>query len=355
MNTSSRRPGKLLKAMAVLVLCLVAQHSIAAACTSSSLAISMPDTTYTGSADGLKPGTPINGVWSPQAGAKYFFDVTGCSGGTSAKSAFASAAAVPIAGLAYNDGKNSYPVFPTGVDGIGYVASVAEQDYNGWTVQQSPKTQLYSGSAYSWMGTYAKILLIATGRLKSGTYTIPAQTIITSNVYVAADGSGAALTAPGQITLNAARVTINASTCRMTTPSNQSIVLPAVSKGALPIAGARAGLSPFHIGLDCDADMKVYATMTDATLPTNISDTLSLASGSTASGVGVQIFRDGLSTPVPFGPDSSAAGNTNQWQVGSSAAAAAYTIPFAAAYVRTAEALQAGSVSVKATITFSYQ
>ncbi|AOJ34072.1 hypothetical protein WJ16_20895 [Burkholderia metallica] len=96
--------------------------------------------------------------------------------------------------------------------------------------------------------------------------------------------------------------------------------------------------------------------MTDATNPANTGSALSLASSSTAAGVGIQILKKGDSTPLKFGPDSSGKGNTNQWLVGkSSAANTKISVPFEARYVKVAEKIKPGTVSALSTITFSYQ
>ena len=79
--------------------------------------------------------------------------------------------------------------------------------------------------------------------------------------------------------------------------------------------------------------MKLFATLTDATNPANRSATLSLASGSTAAGVGLQILRGG-STLVNFGPDSPEAGDANQWYFGTSINGP-MTIPLGVRYIQT--------------------
>ncbi|KVW42725.1 hypothetical protein WK95_13500 [Burkholderia ubonensis] len=83
---------------------------------------------------------------------------------------------------------------------------------------------------------------------------------------------------------------------------------------------------------------------------------LSLDRESTATGVGIQLFKFGESTPIKFGPDSSAIGNSNQWYVdASSASPTLITIPFVAKYVKNGPNVVPGSVKAQSTITFSYQ
>lgn len=339
------RPVQLL----IITILFCCSRLASAGCAAPDLDLTMPATTYTGGADGAKPGTQLGSESQSGSGT---FDLSTCSPAKGARTV-AFPAKLPVPGVTYSDGVRVASVYPTGVTGIGYVL-LARDRLKEWMYVNPPSVETYSGAAWDALGMEAKVLFVVTGRLKSGTYTVPAQQVGTVNAYNTA-GSSAPMPPVMSIRLANSTVTVTAATCRMVTPVEQLVALPAVSKDALPKPGARAGASSFHIGLNCDADMKVYATMTDASLPTSTGETLSLASGSTAAGVGVQVFRDGLSTPVSYGPDSSVLGNTNQWQVGGSTTATTYTIPFVAGYVRTMDALRVGSVSAKATITFSYQ
>jgi len=112
----------------------------------------------------------------------------------------------------------------------------------------------------------------------------------------------------------------------------------------------------FSIGVNCDANVELYATLTDASNPANTSDTLTLTGNSTATGVGIQMFRSGQTTAQRLGPDSSAKGNTNQWYVGgTSASSGTISVPLTAKYVKTEPTMKPGTVSALGTITFSYQ
>jgi type 1 fimbria pilin len=92
--------------------------------------------------------------------------------------------------------------------------------------------------------------------------------------------------------------------------------------------------------------------LTDLTNPANESDTLSLARGSTASGVGIQVLSG--TTVIKYGPDSAAAGNTNQWQAGSTGNGT-FNIPLTARYVQTGPKVTAGSANGLVTFTMNYQ
>ena len=94
-------------------------------------------------------------------------------------------------------------------------------------------------------------------------------------------------------------------------------------------------------------------TLTDATTPSNTTNTLTLASDSVATGVGFQLLYNG--NPVSFGPDSAAAGNLNQFSVmASPATGGPVNIPFTARFIRTGT-VTPGLATANATFTMSYQ
>lgn len=84
----------------------------------------------------------------------------------------------------------------------------------------------------------------------------------------------------------------------------------------------------------------------------NVSTTLGLTTGSTATGVGLQVINGG--TTIGYGPDSALIGTTNQWSAGT-ASGGVMKIPLTAQYVRTAGSLTPGKVTAAATFTMSYQ
>jgi type 1 fimbria pilin len=148
---------------------------------------------------------------------------------------------------------------------------------------------------------------------------------------------------------------IKAATCSVSTAS-VAVTLPDVAPADFPSVGDTAGSKAFDIGLNCaGSTAQVYMTLTDSTTPANRTDKLTLAPSSTATGVQIQILRSG-NTLVSYGPDSNAAGNTNQFLVSSASAivTAGNVIPFTARYVRTG-AVGIGTVSAVATFTMSYQ
>ncbi|MEM5434161.1 fimbrial protein [Paraburkholderia diazotrophica] len=230
--------------------------------------------------------------------------------------------------------------FQTNVPGIG-VRFYITSGWNGGWVQVPVSQSISSPSGGTEHDTRAD--LVVTGPVSTGSITtLPSMTVKFSGSCITTVTATQSLTPGTAITSN---------TCSVTTPT-LAFPLPKGLSNQLKTAGSTTGDTTVPLGLNCAAGIKVAVTITDATSPQNVTTTLSLAPGSSASGVGLQILNG--STPVGFGPDSAVAGNKNQWSAGTSAGGA-MQIPLTARYVRTSGTLVPGSVVGKATFTMSYQ
>ncbi|KVG25141.1 hypothetical protein WJ30_02880 [Burkholderia diffusa] len=159
----------------------------------------------------------------------------------------------------------------------------------------------------------------------------------------------------GKISLSA---TVAARVCKVTSGLDAVVDMPAVTASSFGGVGSVSpqAAQPFSVKLDCEENVKLHATMTDASNPANVSDVLSLSPGSTASGVGIRILRNNGTVPVRFGPDSRNPGNTNQWYITTTPSTGGrVTVPFVAKYVKSGKQVLTGSVTARSTITFSYQ
>lgn len=150
--------------------------------------------------------------------------------------------------------------------------------------------------------------------------------------------------------LNTGNITVAPITCSVTTPA-VNVTLPTISVSSLSSVGHTSGNTEFNIGLNCQSGALVYVTLTDATTPGNTTSLLSLKPSATAAGIKLRILKDD-GNPVSFGPDSAAAGTTNQWLVGSSSSTS--EIPLTVQYYRDGT-VTAGTVDAAATFTMSYQ
>lgn len=140
-------------------------------------------------------------------------------------------------------------------------------------------------------------------------------------------------------------------TCSTTTP-DVLVNLDAADVGGFATTGSTLSEKAFNVSLSCSGGnagtkTSVFMSLADQTTPANTTQTLSLTSASTATGVGVQVLRN----DVPISWVSS----TNRFKVqdvlpGNSTV----DIPFKARYIRTG-AMTAGLVQGIATFTMEYQ
>ena len=205
-------------------------------------------------------------------------------------------------------------------------------------------TPITTSAAFTGSFTFTyQLVKTAASVTASGPLIIPSLlTLVSHNVP-------ANVTSPSLVTISVNNTSIVATTCSVTTPSIR-VALPSVNASALSPVGTTQGNTNFNIGLSCQAGANVYVTLTDVTNPGNTSSNLSLASGSTASGVSLRILNG--ASPVNYGPDSAVAGNPNQWLVGASTSTT--SIPLSVQYISTGT-VAPGTVKGLATFTMSYQ
>lgn len=232
-------------------------------------------------------------------------------------------------------------MYQSGVEGIGVRFSVTT-NYSGQLVTV-PVTQTYSVPVNGTMENDIRADFIVTGPVKSGSsLNLPSMQIAFSGSCFNSVNYTQTLTGNTAVTSN---------TCSVTTPT-LTFQLPRAYSKDLASVGSTTGDTVVPLDLNCPAGVKVGVTITDAVNPANRSSTLSLAPGSSAAGVGMQILNG--TTAVSFGPDSAAGGTVNQWIAGTSAGGA-MRVPLTARYVRSSGTLVPGSVNGKATFTMSYQ
>lgn len=314
----------------------------------SDIILSPQPMTYSGPADSVTPGNIIGSTWHSTISVKQVFwcgYVFTCSKGTLEPSSSAISSGISIT----VDGVN-YTVFETGVPGVGYIIGL--KDFNGSTYVplQTGITQSYpadSTNGYATtLGWSAKVTFIKTGSaLKSGVYQTPT---INAAILTAYNNE----TKTAKVIVYPVTITVTASGCTVGTKS-ANVDLGNIDIHTLPTVGSTSPSGSFTVGLTCDANIAVNAVMTDQTTPSNTSSVVSLTGNSTASGVGVQFFYNGTG-PLMMGPDSPAAGTTNQFFIQTTTAAQTLSLPFQAQYIRTGE-LVPGTANALASITFSYQ
>lgn len=140
--------------------------------------------------------------------------------------------------------------------------------------------------------------------------------------------------------------TVSTTACSVT---NASVKVPlgSVLSTAFTGTGSTAAEKNFTIDLDCNASTRVNLTLEGAQDTSGAAGVLALtqeASGTTASGVGVQVLYN--SAPVTFG---------SLFNVTTTATAGSYSIPLKARYYQTADKVKGGHANSLATFTLTYQ
>ncbi|MFM0337880.1 fimbrial protein [Paraburkholderia fungorum] len=165
-----------------------------------------------------------------------------------------------------------------------------------------------------------------------------------------ANGSG------GPSTINFKYTILNNSvpSCSVTT-TNIAVALPTVSGSAFQGVGTYAGTTMLNLGLQCDANAKPAISLMDATTPSNQTNALTLASGSSAAGLGVQLLYQ--MTPISFGPanytyTTSNTPSTSNVSLGTRSGT--QNVPLMARYIQTGAVLTPGTLTALATFTMNY-
>lgn len=152
-------------------------------------------------------------------------------------------------------------------------------------------------------------------------------------------------------------VEVKSPTCTAATAGTQSVDLGTYPAKDFKGIGSVSKLVPFSINLTCsggtqNTQSKIFMTLTDNTNASNTSNTLSLSPDSAAKGLGVQVFKDSML--LGYGPDSAAAGNTNQWHAGTTGNGF-FSIPLSARFIQTEQTVTGGAAKARMTFTISYQ
>ncbi|MFC0226910.1 fimbrial protein [Serratia aquatilis] len=329
----------------MVLVAITAGRANAACAPVPDIAITLPPLTFDGPADGPTIGQPIGVNWGWQKSTPNYF--SGCR--VKEIITIPSRANI-ISGITYTENGVTYPIFGTNVPGIGLIVGLKPTNDPSYKPLVRPILYVFIGDSFG-VGIDAQAKLIVVGQLKAGVYNIADDSLAIILGSEGKDEIGGSF-----LKLNPTTLTIRARTCQLSSAAVQNVTLPPVAKSQFSGVGSSPNVGQnFIVSTQCEEGVNLYATMTDATNPANTGNILTLGEGTTASGVGVQILRNDI--PVAFGPDSSAAGNLNQWYIGSANNTGndLFAIPFRARYVQTDTNMTAGVVKAKTTITFSYQ
>ncbi|MBF5008781.1 fimbrial protein [Burkholderia pseudomultivorans] len=283
------------------------------------------------------PNVPIGSVIGSLSGAS-----NGVAGTATCTSSIGDVSYVGTTGGA----PGLYNTYPTPVSGVGVRIRGAVNQTEWW-----PHVVYKTGTALSLVGASDFTVEF----VKTGDITAPGilSGEIAATFFISHGKKVRSIVTNGPINIRP-----QVPTCNLLTPS-VAVEMGKVVASDLSGVGMVSLPKPFDLRFKCSGgnpgtSTRMFMTLTDAGNSGNRSSTLSLASGSTAEGVGIQILRGADGTLVNYGPDSTQEGNPNQWQVGRFGNGDV-TIPFKVRYVRMSDQLKAGTANGVATFTMSYQ
>lgn len=239
-------------------------------------------------------------------------------------------------------------IYPTSVPGIGYAVALEPTNFCNNLIQWVPFTTCKTPESTT---------RVFNAKLHFQLYKIAAVsnasniTIFKNNFLIREINSSSTLVSSAGVYMTSTPFNMTIYSCSLQTASISNITLPPVSSTSLPSIGSTSGRIPFNLLINCPNPTKLAITFTDNNNMTQTSSILSLASTSTAKGLGIQLRYNG--NIISFGPDSAEPGTTNQIMLNGNLTGT-QGFPFTASYVRTG-AVTPGSLSATATFTLSYQ
>ncbi|EBC7388299.1 adhesin [Salmonella enterica] len=207
--------------------------------------------------------------------------------------------------------------------------------------------------SYSSQGTSVYVRPVILKRNTSGVINIPYTAIGSIRLRNMSGGTFSGKTS-FTFSLNNMTITNGAKSCTLLSGQNVTVPLNTISLMSIPSSGSELQGGITNISLKCQTGVSVFATLTDATTPSNISNVLTLTPESTATGIGLRLYKNNDSSPLSFGPNSPIKGNLNQWKL-SAGTESMPSVVLRANYINTNGSPTAGTVNGVTTITFSYQ
>lgn len=268
----------------------------------------------------------------------------------------------PTAGALYYEGPNTYSIYPTNRQGIGYVLQVRS---NGDTGNQGFKPitgtgeiPLYHGGPHAPIYYTYRIKYVTTGE-----YVLPGTGTIGGNIIGVAHLSSTFVQTHSDISFSMANVIISNKGCTFDSASMNIALAPASLNQFKGIGTVISTTDALTINLNCDADTAVSGVLSDVLSPGNTSDVLTISNTLNPGvdmGVGIQLLYStstGISsgTPITFGPDASWQGAYGQFPIKNVTDPNNVVLTLTPQYYQTGPSTESGEFIAKTTLTLSYE
>lgn len=257
--------------------------------------------------------------------------------------------------LSVNDASGRYPVFSTGVDGIGYVIGIRQKGTSQWFPVTGNAGEVNAIAGSSALELEARMMYVKTvqGDIKGTEQTITHF----DPIKVQCIGNLDWQTSVGEILPASTLISWAQRSCQISSP-RQSVDL-----GVHDIAKIRAlnigdtfGQAQQSITIHCPTMMSVAYTIADNLHPNNINtDIIYLENEHEKPGFALRVYEVGKSVPLKLGGDRSLSSNHVYSLLEKSSLNPTVTKTFEFKYVKTANEIKAGNGNAQVTVTLVYK
>jgi type 1 fimbria pilin len=341
---------------AIMALTLASRASAAPTCSGGSTALTLSAVTVThDTAVGTLLGTPATGTATftcsgypsgftppPSTGTRFAIQIYGLTASQFTSGTLPPASSTNITTVTFATNVTGIGLQLTMSPGMrGYDVSSGDQQSGSYIVGYVTGT---SGS----LSVNYTAQLIVTGAVTPGT--VNATTLFNYEWYIYAYNDSQ--TMGTSLTNSSAQVSLQG--CTVNTASQAfAVTLPTVGNTAFTGVGSSAGMTPFNIGLACQAGTTVSITMSTASPNGTYAGVVQPTTGSGYAGnIGVQVLYGGNNVS---GASTPKAVTFNSAQTLGASPSGSLSLQYYAQYFQTGTPVSAGNVSATVTFTMSYQ
>lgn len=261
---------------------------------------------------------------------------------------------MPI-GISISDSSGTYPVFSSGVDGIGYVIGVRQKGTIQWHPLTGNNNEINTIGDFDTLQLEAKMMYVKTAQ-QDFKETEPSMTYF-EPIKIQCSGNMNWKTSVGEIIPTPTLISWAQRTCEI------SSVRHSVDLGVHDIAVVRRlnvgdtfGQAQQSITINCPTIMSVAYTIADNLHPNNLNtDIIYLENESEDPGFAVRVYEAGKSSPLRLGGDRALLGNHVYSLLEKTSLTPVATKTFEFRYVKTSENVKASSGNAQVTVTLVYK
>ncbi|EOV8089850.1 MULTISPECIES: fimbrial protein [Providencia] len=258
-------------------------------------------------------------------------------------------------GTVINDSSGSYPVFSTGINGVGYVMALRQKGTSQWYPLTGNNSEISAIDGSSSLQLETRMMYVKTvqgdieGTDKAVTHFNP--------VKVQCSGDMNWISSVGEILPASTLISWAQRTCAV------SSVRQSVDLGVHDIAKVRSlnigdtfGHAQQSITINCPAIMSVAYTIADNLHPSNINtDIIYLENESESPGFAVRVYEAGQSSPLKLGGDRTLSNNYVYSLLDKASLNPIVTKTFEFRYVKTSNEVKATHGNAQVTVTLVYK